>query len=181
MVYYFLALPLYSSVFSNFCFSASVWNEKNNLRNNFDWQQSFNRWNLNLRCLQAQLCASKSSSDLGTFDLWYCSLSSFHSAPYAERSETKTSFQHSHLKYHKNIAPIYRTLKISFALKQGYDVLPCSVIWNLFLLQRTTACNISWGLTWALKLRGFHSLRRSSPNRCTKRNIRSPGGRLMWP
>ena len=41
---------------------------------------------------------------------------------------------------------------------------PCTVILNRFLEVEATACNISWGLTWALKLRGFHSLRKSSPS-----------------
>ena len=44
---------------------------------------------------------------------------------------------------------------------------PCSVILNLFLLSLDTVCSISWGLTWDLKFRGFHSLRNSSPSRRT--------------
>lgn len=55
-------------------------------------------------------------------------------------------------------------------------VLPCLVIWKFFLLQSTTACSISCGDTWALKFLGFQSLRMSSPNLCTKRNMISPGG-----
>lgn len=58
--------------------------------------------------------------------------------------------------------------------------IPCSVIWNFFLLHKTTACNISWGLTWALKFLGFQSFLRSSPNLWTVRNIWSPGGLLIF-
>lgn len=53
---------------------------------------------------------------------------------------------------------------------------PCLVIWKFFLLQSTTACSISCGETWALKFLGFQSLRMSSPNLCTNRNMISPGG-----
>lgn len=59
------------------------------------------------------------------------------------------------------------------------SVVPCLVIWKVFLLQSTTACSISCGDTWALKLRGFQSLRMSSPKRCTSRNMMSPGGRRI--
>ena len=65
------------------------------------------------------------------------------------------------------------------SLTTPFISIPCCVIWNFFLLQSTTACSISCGLTWALKLRGFHSLRINSPNRCTSRNIWSPGGRFL--
>lgn len=58
--------------------------------------------------------------------------------------------------------------------------LPCFVIWKVFLLQRTTACSISWGETCALKLRGFQSFLISSPKRWTNKNMISPGGRLIF-
>ena len=45
---------------------------------------------------------------------------------------------------------------------------PCSVILNLFFEVEATAWSISCGLTWALKLRGFHSLRNNSPSRWTE-------------
>ena len=87
---------------------------------------------------------------------WKMSSSWFLLGPCAGSSGTRAKMR-QHL-------PWYHRLHC-WAIGRGVTI-TCSVIWNFFLLQSTTACNISWGLTWALKFFTFHSFLMSSPNLC---------------
>lgn len=97
----------------------------------------------------------------------------------ASPAEQKTINEHCNLyraAHVKSLLQICSTQHSPVLQSLAAETLPCLVIWKFFLLHRTTACSISCGDTWALKFLGFKSLRISSPNLCTKRNMMSPGG-----